>query len=238
MPISKVMHVVWIGDESKRPDRNIRTWAALNPGYELRLWGNEEVRTHTWFLTDLINQWGRREINGAADIVRWEILFRYGGLAFDADSACVRPLEDWLLEPDGFAVWENEILRPGLMATGAMGFAPNHFLVGSILKDIAADPQPFSGKAWQKLGPQRLTDTVRRMNFVNMTVYPSHYFLPRHHTGLEYTGSGHVFATQDWGSTFRSYQAAEKPASAAAPAGIAALPDKPMRPEVMQALHV
>ena len=247
MPIPKVIHIVWIGDESMRPDDNIRTWAAMNPGYELRLWGNEEVRNHEWFLGDLINQWGRREINGAADIVRWEILFRYGGLAFDADSACVRPLEDWLLEPDAFAVWENEILRPGLMATGSMGFSPKHFLVGNLIKDIAADAQPFSGKAWQKLGPQRLTDTVRRLNFVNMTVYPSHYFLPRHHTGLEYNGSGPVFATQDWGSTFRSYQTALKPitggpptAGATAPAprsGIAGLPDRTVRSEIVRGLN-
>ena len=205
MAIPKIIHVVWIGDETKRPDRWIKTWADMNPAYELRVWGNEAVRAQSWVLGDLINAWIDREINGAADMIRWEILFRHGGVAFDADSACVRPLEDWLLEPDGFAAWESELLRPGLMAAGALGFVPGHSLVANIIKDIMADPDPFGGMAWQKLGPRRITDTVRRLGFPNLTVYPSHFFFPRHYSGLEYTGSGPVFARQFWGSTHRGW---------------------------------
>lgn len=201
MTIPKIIHIIWIGDETKRPDRWIQTWAKMNPGYELRVWGNAEVTNEEWACGDLINAWINKEINGAADILRWEILFRHGGIAFDADSACVRPLEPWLVEPECFAVWENEIRRPGLIATGALGFVPNHMLVANILHDILTDPLPFNGMAWQKLGPQRLTDTIRRLSFQNMTIYPSHFFYPRHYSGLEYEGTGPVFARQYWGST-------------------------------------
>lgn len=215
MPIPKTIHIIWIGDETRRPDAAIATWTTMNPGYAVRVWGNDDLRAGGWMLGDLIHRWGRREICGAADIMRWEILLRHGGLAFDADSECVRPLEDWMLEPDGFAVWENEVARPGLIANGAMGFAPRHHLVGNVLKDIASDPRPMAGMAWQKLGPQRLTDTVRRLGFVNLTVYPSHYFLPKHHTGLEYTGAGPVFARQLWGSTLGAYTAGSAAAETA-----------------------
>ncbi len=206
MPIPKIIHVVWIGDETKRPDRWIKTWAAMNPAYELRVWGNAAVQAQRWVLGDQINAWIDREINGAADMIRWEVLFRHGGIAFDADSACIRPLEDWLLEPDGFAAWENELLRPGLMAAGALGFVPGHSLVANIIKDIMADPDPFGGMAWQKLGPQRLTDTVRRLGFPNLTVYPSHFFFPRHFTADWSTrGRVPVFARQFWSSTHRGW---------------------------------
>ena len=77
----------------------------MNPAYELHIWGNAAVQSQSWILGDQINAWIDREINGAADMIRWEVLFRHGGIAFDADSACVRPLEDWLLEPEGFAAW-------------------------------------------------------------------------------------------------------------------------------------
>lgn len=205
MPIPKIIHIVWIGDETKRPDRWIKTWADMNPAYELRVWGNAAVQSQRWILGDKINAWMDREICGAVDMIRWEILFRHGGIALDADSACVRPLEDWLLEPDGFTVWENELVRPGLMATVALGFVPGHPLVANIIKDIMADPNLFGGMAWQKLGPQRITDTVRRLGFPNLTVYPSHFFLPRHFTGIEYSGSGPIFARQYWSSTHQGW---------------------------------
>ena len=53
-----------------------------------------------------------RELNGVADIMRYEILFNEGGIALDADSLCLRPLEDWVLEPAAFAAWEHEHIRP------------------------------------------------------------------------------------------------------------------------------
>ena len=62
-----------------------------------------------------------RELNGVADIMRYEILFNEGGIALDADSLCLRPLEDWVLESAAFAAWEHEHIRPGLIAAGAMG---------------------------------------------------------------------------------------------------------------------
>ena len=224
MSLPKIIHIVWIGDESKRPDAWIATWKKLNPQYEVRVWGNDAVRAEPWILGTQINAWLNREINGAADIIRWEILFRYGGLAFDADSACVRPLEDWVIEPDCFAAWEHELLRPGLIAAGALGFVPNHFLVGHILKDIIEDPNPFDGMAWQKLGPQRITDTLRKLSFPNLTIYPSHYFFPRHHSGFEYSGAGPIFARQFWGSTHRGWGTENADASSFDPEAAAAAP--------------
>jgi len=203
--IPKLIHLIWIGDQSKRPSRWMETWKEQNPSYEVKIWGNDEVRAEKWMLGEQIIGWSNREMNGAADVLRWEILYKYGGLAFDADSICIRPLEDWLLEPSCFAAWENEITRPGLIATGAMGFPPQHPLIGTIINDIRADPNLYGGMAWQKVGPLRLTETVRKHKYINITIYPSHYFFPRHLTGLEYTGSGHIFAKQYWSSTHHGW---------------------------------
>ena len=62
-------------------------------------------------MSDMLN---RQVWEGVADMMRWEILDQHGGFAVDADSICIRPLEDWLFEPRIFACWENEIARPGL----------------------------------------------------------------------------------------------------------------------------
>jgi hypothetical protein len=40
------------------------------------------------------------------------------------------------------------------------------------------------------------------MRYIDLTIYPSHYFIPTHLTGLKYQGSGPVFAEQLWATTF------------------------------------
>jgi hypothetical protein len=65
-----------------------------------------------------------RELNGVADMMRWEILHAAGGIVVDADSIALRPLDDHLLDCEAFACWENEIVRPGLIAAGYFGAEP------------------------------------------------------------------------------------------------------------------
>ena len=176
--IPKIIHIIWIGDETKRPDKFIRSWSKMNPEYRCALWGNKELNERKWATKNAIEKWMPREICGAADVMRWEILHKYGGIAVDADSVCVRPLEDWLLEPDFFSVWENEIARPGLIATGAMGAIKGHPFIGKIIDSIVNDPDPLSGMAWEKVGPLKLTDMVKSNSYTGITIYPSHFFIP------------------------------------------------------------
>lgn len=209
MPIPKILHIIWIGDESKRPDKCIETWKRLNPSFEVRVWGNRDLAESNWQLGELIRKWFPREINGAADVMRWEILFKYGGVAVDADSICVRPLEDWLLEPDVFATWENETARPGLIACGALGAVSGHPFIRLILQDLLDDPHPSEGMAWQKVGPGRITQTYRYHKYSDLTIYPSYYFIPEHFSGISYHGSGPIFARQIWASTRFAYGSPE-----------------------------
>ena len=38
------------------------------------------------------------EIVGKVDIMRWELLYRYGGIFIDADSICIESIDDVLLK--------------------------------------------------------------------------------------------------------------------------------------------
>lgn len=101
------------------------TWPAMNPDWEYKHWGNEEIFGRKWKNQHLIDHYksmadeavdsntfqsargatftGEKAVLFAwhilADIVRYEILYEYGGFMPGADSACVRPLTanaDWL----------------------------------------------------------------------------------------------------------------------------------------------
>jgi mannosyltransferase OCH1-like enzyme len=199
--IPKILHFIWVGDETKRPDNCIDTWRLHHPDWDIRVWGNDELNQLSWLNRRHMDAMYEREMCGVADLMRWEILYAFGGLAFDADSVCLRPLDDELLDCPVFACWENEIARPGLIANGAMGAEAENPFIGKIITDIAAEASVVYDMAWRTTGPQRLTDTYRKYAYTPMRIYPSHYFLPHHFTGVTYEGRDKVYAKQFWGST-------------------------------------
>jgi len=203
--IPRILHVIWVGDESRRPDNCISTWKQHNPDWTVKIWGNAELGSRGWINAKHMRTMSKRELNGVADMMRWEILYEEGGFLVDADSVCTRPLDDWLLEQEAFACWENELVRPGLIAAGYVATVPENPFIGQIIQDIQALPTITHAMAWQTVGPQRITDAYFKYRYSNLTILPSQFFIPQHFSGIEYTGGGTVYATQEWGSTRRSY---------------------------------
>ncbi len=203
--IPKLLHIIWVGDQSKRPDNCIRTWVQHNPEWNIQLWGNDDLAEYGWYNARHMREMAPRELNGVADIMRWEILYNEGGFVVDADSVCVRKLDDWLLEHEAFACWENELVRPGLIAAGYVASEAGNPFFGQIINDIHAEASVVNDMAWKTVGPQRLTNAFQQYKYSGLSVLPSHYFIPEHFSGMRYEGSGPVYAQQHWGSTRRSY---------------------------------
>lgn len=203
--IPKLLHIIWVGDQSKRPDNCIRTWVQHNPEWNIQLWGNDDLAEYGWYNARHMREMAPRELNGVADIMRWEILYNEGGFVVDVDSVCVRKLDDWLLEHEAFACWENELVRPGLIAAGYVASEAGNPFFGQIINDIHAEASVVNDMAWKTVGPQRLTNAFQQYKYSGLSVLPSHYFIPEHFSGMRYEGSGPVYAQQHWGSTRRSY---------------------------------
>lgn len=203
--IPRTLHIIWVGDESRRPDNCIATWRALNPGWTVKLWGNAELEGREWVNGAHMCAMAQQELAGVADLMRLEILYEEGGFLVDADSVCVRPLDDALFDCEAFACWENEIDRPGLIAVGYLASIPKNPFIGQMILDIRNEESVVDRRAWKSTGPQRLTDSYRAYRYQALTIYPSHYFIPDHFAGHVYTGKGPVYARQLWGSTNGTY---------------------------------
>lgn len=198
--IPKKLHIIWIGDESKRPDELIDTWRKLNPTYEVKIWGNKEYKETTWRLQrhmDFMYPWTKA---GVADMMRYEILYNEGGITLDADSYALAPLEDWLLTPSAFSNWENELDRPGLIGVNFMGGVKGNLFWKMVIDCLDLIDRIPPIPAWQSTGPTLLTKIYNESRYP-LTIYPSHYSVPSHISGSEYKGDGHVFCTQTWYST-------------------------------------
>lgn len=210
--IPRLLHFVWVGDESNRPDRYIDTWRHHHPDAVVKVWGNAALRERPWINAVHMQDFAARELSGVADLMRWEILYEEGGVAIDADSICLRPLPDWLFDCEMFASWESELARPGLIATGTVGSMQYNPFIARLIETIRSEPSLAGRMAWEATGPLRLTEVYRREKYADLTIVPSHFFLPRHYTGIVYSGGGPVYADQCWDST-KGLLAAATPAN-------------------------
>lgn len=196
--IPKIIHQIWIGDQSQRPVNLMQTWKDMNPDWEYKLWTDDNLPKMM-----CQEQYDKMEqLHGKADILRYEILYQQGGFYVDADSECVLPLEDFLLDNDSFAGYENERVRGNLIANGYIASTKENDLMFILLCKIKKINDINSKEPWQITGPKLVTDTVKEIDYSDLTVYPSHYFIPKHYSGVEYNGDDKVFARQYWGSTF------------------------------------
>ena len=207
--IPKIIHQIWIGPKPA-PTKFMDTWRDKNPEYKYIRWSEKEISNHATIFSCQTRVNEMEEINGKADIYRWEILYEYGGVFLDADSICIEPIDATLLNTKCFAGWEHEHARPGLIATGTMGFPPKHPLVKQAIEWIKHNPvsnRQTGKRAWITVGPMLLTKMYNsNPSFKQeMAIFPSYYFLPVHCTGLEYTGHGKIYAFQEWGSTKENY---------------------------------
>ena len=203
--IPKKIHVIWIGNMSQCPHNYINTWRTMNPGFEFCLWDNEALQKNKWVNAKHMKEMLKHEVCGVADMMRYEILYSLGGIAIDADSKAVRPLENWMLSSNEFASWENEILRPGLIAINVMGSVPRSPFFKSVIDDIKQQDSVVDRRAWEATGPMAITNTWQRTHHP-LTIYPSHFFVPNHFNGAPYDNGGLVFCEQQWGSTFDKYE--------------------------------
>ena len=208
MPIPKIIHQLWIGPKPM-PTKFMDTWQNKHPDFEYIRWTEAEIMRRGLKLEciDAINRMS--EINGKADIIRWEILYHYGGIFLDADSICIEPFDESFLNRTAFAGFENEECRQGLVATGTMGYEPKHPLcrgaIDWMLKNDSC-PETCGKRAWYTVGPGLLTRLLETGKYTDFSVYPSYMFLPLHFTGIEYRGHKKIYAFQEWGSTKQNYE--------------------------------
>ncbi len=159
------------------------------------------MRAHTWECQHLFENstcW-----HGIADVLRYEILYRFGGVFIDADSECLRPLDESFLQNQAFCCYDSESARPGLLANGFLGASQSNELMRALIDELRSRTR-IDEPAWRWVGPQFLTDTVQRLNYP-MNVYPSYYFLPTHHEAPPYQGDFQPFCKHHWGTTYDLY---------------------------------
>lgn len=158
--IPAVFHRIWVGGpEPAWLAGYADTWAAHHPGWELRRWDDTSVGGE--FPLDNQDVYDRaEEIAGPragqlrADVLRYELLWRYGGVYIDADFECLAACDDLWADARLFAARQDT----HTIANGLMGAEAGHPFVRALIDGLADSVRNQPGEAPRHLsGPYYLT---------------------------------------------------------------------------------
>lgn len=201
--LPKVIHQIWIGDQSKRPDEWINTWKL--DGWEHKLWTENEIDELGLVNREQYDYYYNKGIwHGAADVARIEILYRLGGIYMDADSERLKALEGGFLYSNLFICDESSPdVDEDWYANGIIGAQPGSPTLKEYIKRLGELPATEEAlePAWLKIGGGMLTPTVQAVNEAGTMIVATFVFLPEDYAGIKHDRHEEAIARQHWGST-------------------------------------
>lgn len=216
-PIPRVIHQIWLGPK-RPPWYTMETCRMTNPDWLYVVWTEDN-------LPPMVNRrvfdaFGRTYC-GKADILRYEVLFRFGGVYVDADQLCLRSFDDLLGAEDAFFAGYQYFGNPDLdddrrgstvISNAVIGASAAHPIIEQVISDIGASPPEAKAPPWLTVGPRALTKAIEKTP-VRAVVHPFYAFYPYHYTEeipthpddmlkVRHYGSHSVSL---WGSTLDNY---------------------------------
>jgi mannosyltransferase OCH1-like enzyme len=173
------VHRIWLGGDLPWDAREFgESWERHCPGWEIRTWRD-------WNLPPLANQDAfdaARHPAQKADLARFELLLRFGGVYVDTDVESLKPIEPLLDGIDCFAAAEDRMW----IGTAVMGAVPRHPFIARLVerapRSIAENPGMPPNR---QTGPWFVTTQLSKYRTVDkdrhpVVVFPPELFYPYH----------------------------------------------------------
>jgi mannosyltransferase OCH1-like enzyme len=147
--IPRVFHQIWLGPDPF-PDEYAayqQTWIRHHPGWELRFWTEDNLPG------DLRRPEATEPLRAPAeraDILRLELVWRFGGVYVDTDIECLRAIEPLIENADLFI----GLAKPGRVNNALLGAVANHPLLDRALAELS--PRASYGYDKEAAGPKFL----------------------------------------------------------------------------------
>ncbi len=179
--IPKIIHQIWLGSEL--PDRYKRlceTWKAKHPAWQHILWTDKEAAALTMSNRSLYES--MKNYGAKADILRYEILYQYGGLYVDTDFECLKPFDQLHHRFDFFC--GLSYIQKGLIEglNGLIAAAPHHPVMQHCLKFLK---KAAVVHGWDAIvdttGPRMLMRAILKTSLRKLTmgtILPGLFFYP------------------------------------------------------------
>jgi mannosyltransferase OCH1-like enzyme len=170
MLIPRVFHQIWVGP-NPFPEELAgyqETWLRHHPGWELRLW-TEETRPDELRRPESYER--LRVPAERADILRLEVVWRYGGVYIDTDFECLRSIEPLLEDVDFFAAYR----KPRRVNNALFGAVAGHPILDRALDEMR--PAEVYGYDKAAAGPWFLSGLLA--DYPEARIFDPDVFYPR-----------------------------------------------------------
>jgi len=109
--IPRVLHLVWVG-KAEQPDylqKHIQKWKELMPKWTIHLWTNEDLTPNEIESEVLVKIHEADKGTQKADILKYYIVWKYGGIYVDADTEPTSNLDPIIYMSDLVLCHHNQI---------------------------------------------------------------------------------------------------------------------------------
>jgi len=170
--IPQSFHQIWLGGSPLPPQvEELRsTWREHHPGWEFRLWREDDLR---WLRNGGLFC-RATSYSQKADLARYEIIERVGGVYLDTDMECLDELGE-LVEGCSFF---GGLEPSGAIASCIFGAEPGHPFLRQVIASFPISCL-FNSDIMHQTGPGHLSTVFRRGGWEHrqgVRVYPAPYF--------------------------------------------------------------
>ena len=179
--IPKIIHQIWLGGELPEKYKKLsESWKKFHPDWEYHLWTEKNITNLKLINQVLINK--TNNLGAKSDMLRYEILYQFGGLYIDTDFECLRSfdgLNNCCEFFTGIGYRRNLLLNNGLIASIA-----HHPLLIKIINNIAQNDKVDTldpNKLMETTGPQFFTNQFipfAKKTPKKLIAFPVTYFYP------------------------------------------------------------
>lgn len=133
--VPKIIHQIWLGSPFPEEFKKYQeTWKAMHPDWEYKLWDEDTIVGLVLHNQDLFN--ASLNYGEKSDILRYELLYQFGGVYVDVDFECLKPLDilnhcyEFYI---GIQPMDTGYVQLGI---GLIGSKPGHPLLDKSIKAI------------------------------------------------------------------------------------------------------
>lgn len=134
--IPKIIHQIWLGGKFPNQFKKITdTWLKMHPDWKYYLWTDDNIKE----LYPLYNQkYFDEETNLAqkTEILRYEILYRFGGVYVDTDYECIKNFDELVNKYNFFVGIQPYDAAPYFLEISIIGSSQNHPIMKHAVETI------------------------------------------------------------------------------------------------------